>query len=318
MKKLVFAVLLTTSFVMLAVWQRHFLLFELPGSSAPPPLLDVVEESGSSYWYDDYFLVDQIDSQTFAIGEPRYYQQNFSYLILGTESAILFDAGPGLRDIRPVTNSLTDLPITFIPSHFHYDHIGNTITFENVAVIDLPYLRRRAESNSLKLTWAEHLGSSEGIAAPTLEIDEWLPINSSLDLGERVLQVLYTPGHTEDSVSLLDTKSGMIFSGDFIYPGALYAFLPTSNMGDYLVGAETLLENAKFDAELYGAHRSSAPGLPLLATEDVLDLRAALIAIKNRELEGSGMFPRMYKVNERLDILAEPSWLQNWVPDSKD
>ena len=94
--------------------------------------------------------------------------------------------------------------------------------------------------------------------------------------------------------------------------------LTTRDMGDDLVGAETQLENAETDAELYGDQRDITPGLPQLATEDVLELRAALIAIKNRELEGSGMFPRMYKVNERLDILAEPSWLQNWVPDSKD
>ncbi len=29
-------------------------------------------------WYDDYFVVEEIDPTTFAIGEPRYYQGNDS------------------------------------------------------------------------------------------------------------------------------------------------------------------------------------------------------------------------------------------------
>jgi hypothetical protein len=44
-------------------------------------------------WFDDYFVVETIDPSTFAIGEPRYYQGNYSYLIVGTARAVLFDAG---------------------------------------------------------------------------------------------------------------------------------------------------------------------------------------------------------------------------------
>ncbi len=72
-----------------------------------------------------------------------------------------------MRDIRATAESLTDLPITLLPSHFHYDHIGNNITFERIAVVDLPYLRERAPDNLLTLTNAEHLGMAEGFAAPT-------------------------------------------------------------------------------------------------------------------------------------------------------
>lgn len=312
-KKLLIALLLLVVFVILAIWQRHLLTITPWRVGEPPSLLaPPAQISEGSYWYDDYFLIELIDAQTFAIGEPRYAQQNYSYLIIGDDSAVLFDAGPGVRDIRPVANSLTDLPITFVPSHFHYDHIGNTITFDNVAVIDLPYLRARADSNSLRLTWQEHLGNGEGFAIPTLEVDEWLLPNSVIDLGGRELQVLHTPGHTLDSVSLLDLSSGAVFTGDFVYPGYLYAFLPTSNMGDYLVGANNLLDVISDEAPLFGAHQGPDPVIPKLGTQDVKDLMAALKQIRDRELASSGTYPVIYPVNENINILAEPRWLQSW------
>ena len=134
------------------------------------------------------------------------------------------------------------------------------IAFEKVAVIDLPYLRARAPDNRLQLTDREHLGFHEGVAAPTLEVDEWIAAGDTMQLGDRSLRVLYTPGHTEDSISLLDLDSGQLFSGDFIYPGPLYAYLPNSGMGDYVQAADTVLNSAPAGVRIHGAHRGRSPG----------------------------------------------------------
>ena len=108
--------------------------------------------------FDDYFVVEAIDPTTFAIGEPRYYQGNYSYLILGAQRAILFDAGTGLRDIEPVVRSLTRLPVTVIASHLHFDHVGALGRFEKTALVDEPSLRARAKDSRLTLrrysSWA--------------------------------------------------------------------------------------------------------------------------------------------------------------------
>jgi glyoxylase-like metal-dependent hydrolase (beta-lactamase superfamily II) len=297
-----------------AVTQRHRILVYAVAIQGAPALSDPADEGPAVQWHDDYFTVQPLAERTFAIGEPRYYQQNYSYLIVGSERAVLFDAGPGFRDIRPLARSLTDRPITFIPSHFHYDHVGNDITFENVAVVDLPYLRARAPDDRLQLRFAEHLGVAEGLRAPTLEIDEWIAPGSTISLGDRTLQLLYTPGHTEDSVSLLDLESGHLFSGDFIYPGPLFAFLPNSGMGDYLQGAATVLGSVPAHARVFGAHRVAPPGAPELAVADVLDLRSALRAIRAGELRGEGAYPVVYPVNARVELHAEPRWLQDWTP----
>jgi glyoxylase-like metal-dependent hydrolase (beta-lactamase superfamily II) len=313
-KKLAIATIVLLAVSVAAVAFRHRLVVHALALAGPPPLLEAGDEGPAVRWHDDYFTIEVLDERTFAIGEPRYAQQNFSYLIVGAERAVLFDAGPGVRDIRTVAASLTDRPITFVPSHFHYDHVGNEVTFERVAVVDLPYLRERAASGRLRLTFDEHLGLAEGFATPTLEVDEWLAPGSRLDLGGRSLEVLYTPGHTEDSISLRDLDSGDLFAGDFLYPGPLFAFLPNSGLGDYLQGAETVLDVLGDTARVFGAHRTAPPGAPLLATRDVADLRAALLAIRDGGLEGEGVYPVVYRVNERLDLLAEPAWLQRWTP----
>ena len=132
-------------------------------------------------------------------------------------------------------------------------------------------------------------------------------------MGNLQLEVLYTPGHTEDSISLLDIDSSLLFSGDFIYPGDLYAFLPNSGMADYLQGADTLLAATASGTRIFGAHRVGPPGAPQLALTDVADLQNALQAIRSGNGPASGFYPRAYAINQRIQLLAEPGWLQNWT-----
>src|ERR1700749_3399107 len=70
----------------------------------------------------DWFHVIRIDSDTYALSEPKYWQANVSYLLLGSRRALLFDTGPGIYDIGDVVRGLTALPVTVIPSHFHFEH----------------------------------------------------------------------------------------------------------------------------------------------------------------------------------------------------
>ena len=312
MRILITATVLIFGLAAVLVWQRHELALQSVNTGEMPPLLEAQDEGPNVRWVDDYFTVEALDRQTFAIGEPRYWQQCYSYLIVGSERAVLFDAGPGYFDIRSVAESLTDKPITFVPSHFHFDHTGNKITFENVAVVDLPYLRQRAPDNKLSLTRHEHVGFVEGVENITLEVDEWLEPGGTLSLGDRTLKVLYTPGHTEDSISLLDEDNKTLFTGDFIYPGPLFAFLPNSSMGDYVQGTDRILSEVTDGYKIWGAHRIAPPGAPEVTLQDVNDLRAALEAIKSGELNGDGVFPVIYRVNDRIELQAEPSYLQDW------
>lgn len=303
---ILFAVLISAFFA------RRHLVVRLVATGAPPPLLDRADEGPTADWLDDYYTLERIDERTFAIGEPRYAQQTFSYLILGSERAVLFDAGPGVRDIRPIVASITDLPVTFVPSHFHFDHVGDQYVFDRVAIPDLPGLRARALDGVLRLTSTEHLGFAEGYAPRSLEVDEWLDPGAALSLGERILRVLATPGHTPESISLLDEAAGYLFSGDFIYPGPLFAFLPNSSMAHYEKGAQTVIDAVSADVRVFGAHRVGPPGMPELGFVDLDDLHKSLAAIRLRYMEGEGRYPVIYSLNDRVELWAEPRWLQRW------
>ena len=122
----------------------------------------------------------------------------------------------------------------------------------------------------------------------------------------------YTPGHTTDSISLLDAGNDILFSGDYLYPGPLYGFLPNSSMADYLSVAETLHGRLGHQIRFFGAHRDAPPGAPRLGFEDLEALRTGLTGIRDGEIEGAGSYPQAFPISDRLTMLAEPRWLQRW------
>jgi len=299
--------------LLLAFTNRQTLALHLYAQfSETPTLLSQTEEGDGVRWFDDYYTIEELDAHTIAIGEPRYHQQNYNYLILGEDRAVLFDSGPGIRDIKPVIDSLTNLPVIVTQSHLHYDHVGNHDRFDSLAMIDLPNLRDRAVGGQLSLTDSEHLGYIEDIPAPILKVSEWWTPGNTIDLGGRMLTVIHAPGHTPDSMILFDRERGQLFTGDFLYPGTLFGFLPGSNMSSYLKTAERLSElNAECTA-LYAAHRFHPPGAPQLTCGHIADLERGLRNIRDQKSTAEGFYPASFEINEKLSILTDVPWLIDW------
>ena len=59
----------------------------------------------------DWFTVEKIDNNTFAISEYKHWEETHCYLLCGNEKAILIDTGLGVENIKEITDSLTKLPI---------------------------------------------------------------------------------------------------------------------------------------------------------------------------------------------------------------
>ena len=83
-------------------------------------------------------------------------------------------------------------------------------------------------------------------------------------------------------------------------------------MGEYLVTANRLLARLPAGTVFFGAHRDVPPGAPKLTLQDLVDLQHGLDNLRAGELQGAGIYPVVYPFSERLSLLAEPRWLQNW------
>jgi hydroxyacylglutathione hydrolase len=262
-------------------------------------------------WFDDWFVIENIAPGIHAIGEPRFHQINWNYLIEGQHTALLFDTGPGVRDISEVVRALTKLPLIALPSHMHFDHTGNLHRFQNIALADLPVLRDCMRDGMLHATDDLFRGFLEGMVWKPVRISEWWPIGRRVDLGGRHLDLLHTPGHSPDSVSLFDGDAKILFAADFVYPGPLYAQVPGANLADYLKTAEALLLQIDDQTQILCAH--GAPDnkgkhrAPLMNKQDISDLRSALMVLKV-----SGKTPKETVVNARMSLLANKAAYASW------
>jgi glyoxylase-like metal-dependent hydrolase (beta-lactamase superfamily II) len=64
-------------------------------------------------------------------------------------------------------------------------------------------------------------------------ITNWLHGGEKIDLGGRVLEMILTPGHTPDSISLWDAQNGLLFTGDMYYQGPIYLYRPETDLDAY-------------------------------------------------------------------------------------
>ena len=58
------------------------------------------------------------------------------------------------------------------------------------------------------------------------------------DLGGRALDVIPIPGHEQTSIALYDRQTGVLFTGDTLYPGRLYL----ENQTDFARSVQRLVE----------------------------------------------------------------------------
>jgi glyoxylase-like metal-dependent hydrolase (beta-lactamase superfamily II) len=65
--------------------------------------------------------------------------------------------------------------------------------------------------------------------------------NDIIDLGDRKLHVLHTPGHSPGHMCFFEEATGYLFTGDLIYLGELFAFFPSTDPLAYMKSIKRLL-----------------------------------------------------------------------------
>ena len=245
---------------------------------------------------EGWFTIEKIDESTYAISEYKHWEEVHSYLLIGDTNACLIDTGLGIGNIKEVTDELTDLPVKVINTHAHWDHIGGNDFYNNIYVHKkdsgwlkngLPIPLKEIKKNLVKDLNRDNLPENFNLddyslyQGTPLELED----NDYLDLGNRLLKVIHTPGHSPGHICVYEEDKGYLYTGDLIYQGTLYAFYPSTNPQKFLKSTLKIKELPKINRILPGHFK-------LELTEKFLDdVKNGFLELKEKGLlfQGSGL-----------------------------
>lgn len=259
----------------------------------------------------DWFAVQRLQEQVYLIGEPMHVN---SYLILGSQRAVLFDTGMGIENIRTRVEAITDLPVLVVNSHYHFDHVGGNHLFDDIAIhadgadqlaagppdewfpqyLDFAteMLDKYLEFRAIDADWFQVLAPEMQMrhlpadlatrgwrTLPTIPT-RLLHDGEELNLGDRVLTVLHTPGHTQDCICLLDQDRRLLFTGDTVDTGPMYVHFDDSDVAAFASSTARLASDvvARVD-RVFSAHGARYQWYPETITEIA---RAADLVVRGK------------------------------------
>ncbi|SDU65227.1 MBL fold metallo-hydrolase [Desulfobacula phenolica] len=191
----------------------------------------------------DWFTIDQIDRETYIISEYRHWEETHCYLLNGSERSLLIDTGLGICNIHEQVIELTDKPITAIATHIHWDHIGGHKSFPD-------FYAHENELNWLSGEFPLTMDVIKGMVVDRCDLPDGYDVNQYeffqgkptkvlkdnevINLGNRSIQILHTPGHSPGHMCFWEKERGYIFTGDLVYKDTLFAYFPSTDPEAYL------------------------------------------------------------------------------------
>lgn len=149
--------------------------------------------------------------------------QNFMYLLVGSEKALLIDTGYGEGNLREVVESITDLPVLVVNTHGHFDHSGGNGWWTEVFLAPEGEAATKQPFSPQQEAWYAAKPHRDYAIHPRHDGDVF-------DLGgSRTVEVLTIPAHHESSIALLDHGSRVLFTGDELEAGQVLLFVRAQN-----------------------------------------------------------------------------------------
>lgn len=234
----------------------------------------------------DWYRITEPSPGVFAIEEPLQAERVLSYLIVGTERALLIDTGTGAVSMKSAIETITDLPVLLVNSHSHWDHVGNNDEFVEIGI-------HRAEADELGHEYSradiEEFFSDDALLGPlpggrTLDDISIEPSTATFlldggetfELGGRTIRALHTPGHAPGLLSFLDEENGVLLTTDTAYAGHLYVYSEETDIDVYIDSMTLLAELAPSLNAVHGSHNGDSMSADLLPK-----MRDTLIEVRN-------------------------------------
>jgi glyoxylase-like metal-dependent hydrolase (beta-lactamase superfamily II) len=261
-------------------------------------LVEVSDDWGDVHPRKSWFDVRPLADGVVLIAEPGHVN---NFLVIGEDRAVLLDTGLGVADIRSVAEQLAGKPLSVVNSHYHFDHSGGNRQFDDIAIhragaelLAQPAPEGLAEgymayTQRLIEAWAGykqlddtyfHLVTGDTLVRPlpagfdpasyavvpstaTTLLDD----GDEIDLGGRVLRVMHTPGHSPDSICLFDERDGLLFGGDTINTGPIYAQLEDSDVAAFARSTRRLADLRDAVSRVFVCHFMRVDNAPALLAE---------------------------------------------------
>lgn len=199
----------------------------------------------------DWFTIDKIDENTFIISEYRHWEETHCYLLVGAEKSLLIDTGLGIGTIYNEVIKLTgnQNQITAVATHIHWDHIGGHEYFPD-------FYAHQDELNWLNGEFPLTIDQIKDMVVDRCDLPERFNVheytffqgnptrvlndNDIIDIGDRSIQVLHTPGHSPGHMCIWEKDRGYLFTGDLVYKDTLFAYFPSTDPEAYLNSLERI------------------------------------------------------------------------------
>jgi hydroxyacylglutathione hydrolase len=162
-----------------------------------------------------HFRVHEYNADLFILRQSgcTNYEKPFLYLIFGDSLALLLDSGAKGADVATSVRETVQrwaarhggrVPrLVVAHSHGHGDHVAGD-----------------AQLSVLPATTV--VGTSPEAVQQFFGLRNWPDEAGTFELGGRVLDIVPIPGHERASIAVYDRRTGILLTGDTMYPGRLY------------------------------------------------------------------------------------------------
>ena len=133
----------------------------------------------------------KLDNHTW-IGSGNRVSSETLYLIEGEDKAVLIDAGTNIPKLDKIIKRITKKPVDLLLTHGHGDHAGAAGCFDE--------LWMNTDDKGMLRNYKGTIHHIEN--------------GQRFDLGGRILEAFYTPGHTSGSITFLEVGTDKGYSGD--------------------------------------------------------------------------------------------------------
>ena len=235
----------------------------------------------ADFWYglrpvaNDIVWLREIYVDNYSVGD--------SWLVRGADSDLVIDTCSGIVPLAPVVESICSKPFLAIALNDSYDHCGGWSGFENRAChpLDAPgLLNPSLQANTV----SDYLDDDRLFALPykgysTIEYKvagaeptQLVNDGDVIDIGDRKIEVMHTPGRGPGGISLWEAATGSLFTSDMLYDGDHGLAWPPSDGESYVNSLRRFLDLPV--TVVHGGHYGSFDGVRMreIIKQQIADL----------------------------------------------